>query len=149
MRGKGHTATRRLAALLTMGALVLMGTLTLGSSASAGDLEATSEDAIETIGARPWPAYGLGDQHPDIAAARDLLAHLGHAPPPGEDAQSEFDDRKQTSVRALQAAHGLHEHGRLDAETWEMLRGQTFGGPGPAARASPSDSPPAPSAHTE
>lgn len=127
MHAKSKTAAGRLMALLTVGALVLMGTVTLSSSASAEDLEATSDDVVGTIEAQPWPGYGLGDQHPDIAAAQHLLVHLGHDPYLDEDAPSEFDGRTEASVQAFQAAHGLHEDGRLNEETWEALRRQTFG----------------------
>lgn len=127
MHATGKTAIGRLLALLTTGALVLMGTVTLSSSASAEDLEATSDDVIETIEAQPWPEYGLGDQHPDIAAAQHLLVHLGYDPHLDEDAPSEFDGETEASVRAFQGTHGLDEDGRLSGETWEALRQQTFG----------------------
>lgn len=127
MHATGKTAIGRLLAFLTMGALVLTGTLTLSSSAAAEDLETTSDHVIETIEARPWPEYGFGDQHPDIAAAKHLLVHLGYDPHPDEDAPSEFDGETEASVRAFQAAHDLNEDGRLDGKTWETLGQQTFG----------------------
>lgn len=130
--GKNNTLTR-LTALLATAFLALAGTLTLQSSASAEDVESTSDDVIEAIEAQPWPEYGLGDQSPDIAAATYLLIEHGHDPHLDADSPSEFDAHTEAAVLDYQEANNLHEDGRLNSETWELLRQQTFGEYGPGS----------------
>lgn len=126
-----NNALTRLAALLTTAFLALAATFTSQSSAFAEDLENTSDEVVEAIETQPWPEYGLGDQGPDIAAAKYLLVEHGFDPHLDEDAPSEFDGHTEAAVLSYQGANALHEDGRLNSETWELLRQQTFGEYGP------------------
>lgn len=133
MHATAKSALGRLTALLMTGSLALMATVALSSSASAEDLRATSDEVVEAIEAQPWPEYGTGDQHPDVAAAKYLLQGQGYDPHLDQDSPSEFDARTEASVSAFQNDHGLHDDGRLNAETWESLRQQAFGEYGPGS----------------
>ncbi|MBE2997312.1 peptidoglycan-binding protein [Nocardiopsis sp. HNM0947] len=127
MHATARTALGRLMALMMTGALALMATVALSSSVSAEDLENTSDDVIADIEAQDWPEYGLGDQHPDIAAAKYLLQEVGFDPHLSEDAPSEFDGKMEASVSAFQNSRGLEDTGRLDQDTWAALSGEVFG----------------------
>ena len=127
MHATAKTALGRLMALLMTGALALMATVALSSSVSAEDLENTSDDVIADIEAQDWPEYGLGDQHPDIAAAKYLLQEIGFDPHLNEDSPSEFDAKTEAAVSAFQNSRGLEDNGRLDQDTWTALSDGVFG----------------------
>ncbi|RKS09797.1 peptidoglycan hydrolase-like protein with peptidoglycan-binding domain [Nocardiopsis sp. Huas11] len=121
----------RLTALITAGLLAMTVCVAFTSPASADDLNATSDDTLAEIEGAPWPEYGLGDADVDIAAAKLLLIHHGYDPHMDADRPIDFDAKMEASVNAYQVAGDLAETGRLDAETWLLLREQTFGEFGP------------------
>ncbi|MFL1377309.1 MULTISPECIES: peptidoglycan-binding domain-containing protein [unclassified Nocardiopsis] len=122
------TITARVTGLLLAGLLAMAATLMSAPAASADDLNATSDDTLAEIEAMPWPEYGMGDTSVDILAAKLLIIEQGFDPGPEN---AEFDGRFQAAVLNYQAANDLEDTGTLNAETWLLLREQTFGEYGP------------------
>ncbi|MGQ4271519.1 peptidoglycan-binding domain-containing protein [Nocardiopsis changdeensis] len=125
------TITTRITALLAAALLATAAALTGASAASADDLAATSDDTLAEIEATPWPEYSMGDVDADILAAKLLITEQGFDPG-AEDA--EFDGEFRAAVLNYQAANDLEDSGTLNAETWLLLREQTFGEYGPGSR---------------
>ncbi len=122
------TITARAAALLTTGLLAFATALLGASPASADDLGATSEDTVAEIEAAAWPEYETGDTDVDVLVAKLLITEQGFDPG-AEDA--DFDGEFRAAVLNYQNANDLADTGALDAETWLLLREQTFGEYGP------------------
>ena len=124
------TITARVTGLLAAGLLALATALTGASAASADDLSTTSDDTLAEIEAAAWPEYGTGDVDVDILAAKLLIIGQGFDPGPEN---AEFDGRFRAAVLNYQLANDLEDTGTLNAETWLLLREQTFGEYGPGS----------------
>ncbi|MEE2038494.1 peptidoglycan-binding domain-containing protein [Nocardiopsis sp. CT-R113] len=125
---------RRIASLIAASAIAATTVVATAPTASADDLDRTSNQVVAQIEAEPWPHYERGDRSVDIQAARKLLAYHGYR----SDSTTSwfFNLSLQQTILRYQAANPNHlaETGELDDETWLLLRERTFGEFGPNSR---------------
>ena len=124
------TITARLGGLLAAVLISLAATLAGSSAASADDLSTTSDETLAEIEAAAWPEYEMGDSGVDVLTAKLLIIERGYDPGPEN---TEFDGRFRAAVLNYQVANDLEDSGALNAETWLLLREQTFGEYGPGS----------------
>jgi len=72
-----------------------------------------------------WPTLSYGAQGLYVERAQFLLNAHGAS----LDITAIFDTATLTAVQSFQTAHGLHESGVVDQETWQALAAGTYGGP--------------------